>query len=145
MTLLYNRIQRRNPQAPDAPKKWYPVLKSTGPIDNKEMGRQLADETTINAKEAELAIYEYSKIVLRALLNSQTVPFGDLGYFYLTANTTGADTEAEATAANIGDLNLRFRPSKDALHELSKAEFAYIKSLLPETKEGAGEAEPSEP
>ena len=139
MTLLYNKIQKSNPQDPEGPRKWYPVLKTTGQVSQQEVGKLVSDETTINAKEAELGIYQYAKVVMRLLLDAKTVPFGDAGYFYLTATSEGSDTEKEVTADNFRDITIRFRASNDMRHELSHATFAYVKSLLPEYRKGTGE------
>ncbi len=133
MALFYNRAQRRNPQDPEGPQKWYPVLRSTGMIKQSELAKLLADETTLNPKEAEMAIYQLFKVIVRVLFTGATVPLGDMGSFRLTISTTGADTEAEATADKVKQVNLRFMPSKDLKHELSKAEFIYLKSMLLET------------
>ncbi|MDR2409851.1 MAG: hypothetical protein LBE13_17320 [Bacteroidales bacterium] len=60
MALLFNNIERVNPTAPNAPKLWYPLLKSTKMVREKEVAKKLADETTLNPKEAEIAIHNAS-------------------------------------------------------------------------------------
>lgn len=130
MPVFFNKTQRRNPQEPEAPKKWYLVLKSTGLVKQSELARLLADETTLNPKEAEMAIHQLFKVVVRLVLGGATVPLGDIGTFRLTASCKGADTEAEATGAKVKRLRLRFVPSLDMKNELAKAELRDAKSLL---------------
>jgi predicted histone-like DNA-binding protein len=106
-----------------APKKWYPVLKSTGMIKEREVARLLAEETTLNPKEAEMAVSQLLKVVTTLLLNVNTVQLGSLGSFRVTATTESANTAAEVTAANIKKLNLRFSESEELKDLLKKATF----------------------
>lgn len=55
MTLLYKKIQRVNPLQKEAPRKWYPVVKSLGTLSEKEVAKRISDEMTLNPKEAEVA------------------------------------------------------------------------------------------
>ena len=98
MPLFFNKMQRRNPQDPEGERKWYVVLRSTGVADEQEMAKLLSEETTLNPKEAEMAIYQLFKVVVRQLLNSKTVPLGSIGTLRLTVSSEGADTEKEANA-----------------------------------------------
>ena len=77
MSLLYNKVQRGNPAKPEEPKKWYLSLKSLGMVGEKEVARQIADETTLNPKEAEMALAQFEKILQRLLLDGHTVQLGD--------------------------------------------------------------------
>ncbi|MDR1553937.1 MAG: HU family DNA-binding protein, partial [Prevotellaceae bacterium] len=89
MPIFYNKMERGNPGNPDAPKKWYPVLKSTGMIKEREVAKLLAEETTLNPKEAEMAVSQLLKVVTNLLLNGNTVQLGNLGSFRITATTEG--------------------------------------------------------
>jgi predicted histone-like DNA-binding protein len=118
MAVFYKKVQRANPQT--RVQKWYLVLKSLGTVKSKEVAKQMADETTMNPKEAEIAVYEMSKVMKRLLLSGYTVQFEDLGSFYLTINSSGTDTEAELSANNLTNVNIRFRPSLDFKAEIAK-------------------------
>jgi predicted histone-like DNA-binding protein len=129
MSILYNKIERGNPSDQAAPKKWYPVLKSTGSVKEKEVAKQLADETTLNPKEAEFAVSQLFKVVIADLLNGNTVQLGDLGSFRLTAHCEGVDTEEAVTAAQIKNLTVRFTASEALKEALNKAQFIAVESL----------------
>jgi predicted histone-like DNA-binding protein len=123
MAIFYNKVERSNPNDASAPKKWYPVLKSTGMIKEREVAKLLAEETTLNPKEAEMAVSQLLKVVTTLLLNGNTVQLGSLGSFRVTATTEGAATAEEVTAANIKKLNLRFSESEELKDMLKKATF----------------------
>ena len=126
MPVFYSKVEKANPQD-RTQTKWYPALKSVGQARNKEVSRQLADETTINPKEAEVAIYGLTKVAKRLLLSGYTVQLEDFGSFYLTASTTGSDNEADVTAKNINNLNVRFRPAVSFKEDIQKAELKPVR------------------
>ena len=130
MSIFFNRVLRGNPQDPAAPKKFYPVLKTVQRITEKEVAKQIADETTLNPKEAEMAISQLQKVLVRNLLDSKSVQLGDWGTFNLTANCLPSDTKEGATANNISKLNIRFRPGKDLKNELAKATFIPAENIV---------------
>ena len=129
MPLFYNRIQRRNPQDPAAPQKWYLILRRLGMITEKEVAKDLADETTLNPKEAEMAIHQLFKVIIRYLLNGNTLQLGGLGTFKLTVSCEGADTKEEATPAKVRKINIRFIPSKSFREAIDKALYVEAKKL----------------
>ena len=130
MPLFYNKVQRANPMDPDAPKKWYPVLKSVGKMEFGEVARLIADETTLNPKEAEMALAQMEKGLINALLNGQTVSIGSWGSFQLTISADGADTEKEAGPSKIRKVNVRFQPGKTLKEAIAKASFRQATDML---------------
>jgi predicted histone-like DNA-binding protein len=123
MPLFYNKIERGNPSNLSAPKLWYSVLKSTGLVKEKEVSKLMSEETTLNPKEAEMAVYQLLKVVIRLLLEGHTVQLGSLGSFRLTAHSVGAATEAEVTASKIEKLIVRFTSSEELKDAIKKATF----------------------
>ncbi|MDR3094349.1 MAG: HU family DNA-binding protein [Bacteroidales bacterium] len=119
MPVFFNKVERVNP-ANRAITKWYLILKSLGMVKTKALAKEMADETTMNPKEAEIAIYEMVKVMKRLLSNGYTVQIDDLGSFYLTANSAAADSEAALTASNLSKLNIRFRPAAEFKAEIAK-------------------------
>ena len=123
MAIFYKRVERGKPGVAGSPKRFYPLLKSTGMVREREVAKQLADETTLNPKEAEMAISQTFKVISNLLLNGKTVQIGDLGSFRLTATTEGSDTMQEVTAAKIKKLNVRFTESAELKNAMKKAKF----------------------
>ncbi len=123
MTLLYKKIQRVNPLKKDEPRKWYPVVKSLGTLSEKEVAKRISDETTLNPKEAEMALAQLEKVLVSGLLDGYTVKIGAWGTFQVTVNANGADTEKEATASKITKVNIRFTAGKSLREAAQKATF----------------------
>ena len=71
--IYYNKVQRRNPQDPEGARKWYVTLKSRLQVSERELAEEIADEVTLNPKEAEMAFYQLFKVAVRALTDGKTV------------------------------------------------------------------------
>ncbi|MDR2064235.1 MAG: HU family DNA-binding protein [Prevotellaceae bacterium] len=127
--LIYNKIERGNPSAANAP-KLYPVLKSTGMVKEKEVSKMLSEETTLNAKESEMAVSQQLKVVTNLLLNGNTVQLGGLGSFRLTAKCEGA--ESKVSTAQIKKLSVRFTESAELKDAVKKATFKDAATLTGE-------------
>lgn len=53
------------------------VLRSVSKVNEKQVAQRIADESTLNPKEAEMAIYQLLKVLKLELLNGNTVELGD--------------------------------------------------------------------
>ena len=129
MSVFYNKVERGNPSDPKAAKKWYAVIKSVGRVGEKEVAKQIADETTLNRKEAEMALAQLEKVMVRLLLEGHTVQLGDWASFYLTCNSEGVDKKEDLKAENIKGINIRFFPGKELKEHIQKVSFKSVESL----------------
>jgi predicted histone-like DNA-binding protein len=129
MPIFYNKVQRVNPSSPFAPRLWYPVIKSTKLVGEKELAKKLTEETTLNQKEAEMAIHQLIKVIPELLSAGCTVQLGEMGSFRVTGQTEGSETEAEVNASNIKKLNVRFTESDSLKEVMRKADVVALASL----------------
>jgi predicted histone-like DNA-binding protein len=90
----------------------------------------ISDETTLNRKEAEMALDQLEKILVRLLLAGNSVQLGDWGSFHLTCNSKGCDTREEVGANSITKLNIRFVPGKELREAIAKADFMLSESMV---------------
>jgi predicted histone-like DNA-binding protein len=130
MPILFNTVERANPQNKTAPKKWYPSLKSISMVREKEVAKLIAEETTLNRKEVEMALDQFQKVLLRLLLDSHSVQLGDWGSFRLTCNGEGVETVEEVSARQIKGLNIRFTPGAEIRDALANARFQPAASVV---------------
>jgi predicted histone-like DNA-binding protein len=130
MAILVNKVERGNPQNKTAPKKIYPSVKSIRLVPEKEVASLIADETTLNRKEVEMALDQFQKILLRLLLDSHSVQLGDWGSFRLTCTGEGVDNANEFSTKQIKGLNIRFTPGVEMRDALAKATFIPAESML---------------
>ncbi len=100
-------------------------------MDEHAVARLISDETTLNPKEAEMAIYQLEKVMGRLLLNGYTVQIGEFGSFSLTANSIGCKDEIEVTGDTIKRVRIVFRASRQFKALLKTAKFKPVTEMLP--------------
>ena len=130
MAVFFNTVRRINPANPDADRKWFPVIKSVKQVGGKEVAKLMATETTLNHKEAEMAMSQFGKAMRHLLLDGYTVQLEEWGSFRLTCNGEGNHNREEVSAQNIKTLNVRFSPSKELKEDIQRAELRSVESML---------------
>jgi predicted histone-like DNA-binding protein len=129
MALFFKKVQRVNPSKPTEPKLWYPIIKSVGLVKEKEVANLLADETTLNPKEAEMTLFQLFKVIIRLLLDGHTVQLGELGSFRITAHSESSETADEVNASKIKSVHVHFTASDSLREQIKKATFKDAASL----------------
>ena len=134
MAVLYKKQQKKNPRTKEA--LWYPVVKSIKLVREHEVAELLADETTLNPKEAEMAVAQLAKVVMRLLQQGYTVQMGDWASFNLTVSAVGVEAEKDCTATSIKRVRAHCRFSRKFLEELQKTTFMPATNLTETKKKG---------
>ncbi|MDR2147765.1 MAG: HU family DNA-binding protein [Tannerella sp.] len=128
MAIFFNKVERALPTEPSV-KKWYASLKRVSMVKEKEVAKLIADETTLNPKEAEMALSQLEKVLIRELMAGNSVQLGDWGSFNLTCNSTAHDTREQVTGSSIRKLNVRFTAGQNLKDALKKAQFVPAESM----------------
>ena len=123
MAVKYHTVARGNPSDRNAPKKYYPVVKSTGRVRQRDLARQAAEISTLSSADLAAALEIFLTIIPRELANGNIVDLGDFGTFSLRIRGAGADTEDAVTAHNITQVVAAFRPGQQFKHTLGDAKF----------------------
>lgn len=99
-------------------------------VDESEVAELIADETTLNPMEAQMAIRQLRKIVQRLLLDGKSVKLGNWGSFNVTLNTEGAATKDALTARNVKSVNINFQPGEELKTAMQKADFVWLNKMV---------------
>ncbi len=136
MSIFLKPVQRHNPARPDEPMKWYPVQYTTKLVDETEVAEMIADETTLNPMEAQMAIRQLRKVVQRLLLDGKSVKLGNWGTFNVTLSTEGAETPETLTARNVKTVNINFQPGDELKTAMQKADFVWLNKIMEGSSSG---------
>lgn len=147
MSLFLKPVQRHNPLDKDAPMKWYPVQYTTKLVDESEVAELIADETTLNPMEAQMAIRQLRKVVQRLLLDGKSVKLGNWGTFNVTLSTEGVATKELLTARNVKAVNINFLPGDELKAAMQKADFVWLDKIAATSggSGGSGESDGDKP
>jgi len=123
MSVKFNIVERGNPSNPEAPKKFYPSIQSSGRLTLRELAEQAADRSTLTAADIIAAVESFLAIVPRELAKGNIVELGDFGSFWLKTTTEGAETAEAVRADQINTVLPRFNPGKQFKRMLDNIEF----------------------
>jgi len=112
MPITFNVIQKRNPQDPDAPQKFYADIVGNGETTLADLAKYASTVSTASKADI-LAVLEstFSKIA-DDVADGKIVYVGE--YFTLQAggSSEGRDTAAEVNSSSIESVRTIFRPGK---------------------------------
>ena len=92
MSVKYVLLEKRNPMAPEEPKKFYAQAKSSGSITLRALAKKITQRCTVNAADTVAVLEALSRLLNEELAEGKIVRFGDFGSFQITLGSEGADT-----------------------------------------------------
>ncbi len=122
MAIIYNKVARKNPMD-RAQVKYYASAKTIKLVDEREVANLIAEETTLNPKEAEMALHQLQKVVLRLLKSSYSVKIGDWASFYVGLSSEGVTDPKDVNTKLIKDVHVNCRFGKTFKESLAKSTF----------------------
>ena len=138
--------------------KWYGRVATTKTMTYQELCKHMSEHNSVYGEDVCLGVANrLQNCMLEQLLEGKKVQFGELGVFYLSVKSTGADKEEDFNLGiNINGLFLCFAPSRTDVNNLSskmlkkKASFLNVKDMVetktkPTTNTGTSEGGSSDP
>jgi len=118
--------------------KWYGRVVSTKTMSYQELCKHMSEHNSVYGEDVCLGVAnKLQYCILEQLLEGKKVQFGELGTFYLSVKSTGANKEEDFNlGVNINGLFLCFSPSRTDVNNLSskmlkkKASFINAKDLV---------------
>jgi predicted histone-like DNA-binding protein len=137
MPVLVKVTQNQNDKSA-AYGKWYGRVVSTKTMTYQELCKHMSEHNSIYGEDVCLGVAnKLQSCMLEQLLEGKKVQFGELGTFYLSVKSTGANKEDDFNlGVNIQGLFLCFAPSRTDVNNLSskmlkkKASFMNVKELV---------------
>ncbi len=123
MTVKFTVVARGNPGNPDAPKKYYPSIVSSGRISTRQLARRIAEISSLSSADTMAVLEVLLSIIPRELAEGNIVELGDFGSFWLRTKADGAETEETLRASHITGALPRFNPGKEFKKVLNEIEF----------------------
>jgi predicted histone-like DNA-binding protein len=144
MSVLYKKYQNKNSKS-RAYQKWYGKSVAMKTMSYRELVKHISEHNTVYGEDVCLGVAnKLQKCIIEQLMESKKVQFGELGTFYLSMSTEGAESKDKfAVGQNVKGLYLRFAPSRTDINNLSSkmlkktATFQDIEALA-----GTSEEEP---
>jgi len=126
MAVKYNVIPKKNPQAPEASPRYYPVVNSSGRTNQRSLARKGAQISTLSAADLAAALETLLALIPQELMEGNIVDLGDFGFFHLIVKTEGSDSAEEVSVDNIKSAHVRFTPDKEFKYAMSRVAFGKL-------------------
>lgn len=124
MPVKYNLSQKKNPQKPSEPAKFYANAKADGEIGLKEISKEISGgSTTVSDTDVLAVLNEFIKVTKKHLAEGKIVKFGDFGNYQITLSSEGAETAEKFTSALIKSNKITFRPGADLKEMLATVKY----------------------
>ncbi len=143
------KVSQNNNEKSSAYGKFYGRVVTTKTMSYQELCKHMSEHNSIYGEDVCLGVAnKLQSCILEQLLEGKKVQFGELGTFYLSVRSQGAEKEEDYNlGVNIKGLYLCFAPSRTDVNNLSskmlkqKAAFMNVKDLV-ESKSKKDEPDP---
>ena len=118
-----------NPQDEMAPEKAYAKPQMAELMSFNKFVKHIADHNGVYTRgTVKGVISDMCECLVEMLLEGKKVQLGDLGNFWISLSSEGAESLKAFTASNITSVNIIFTPGDDFQNLLSRAEFNPVSS-----------------
>lgn len=111
MPILYKMIQRENPTKRNEAPKWYPSVNSLAPIGTDKLADRIASRTTAQRADVYAVMSVLPQVIQQMMFEGYSVQLNNLGRFYCSLGSLGADTEKEFEPTYIKRLKVIYTPA----------------------------------
>lgn len=127
--LLTTKYQNMNTVSP-AYGKYYGRIVHTETLTTDEFANHISNHGSPFDRATILGVLAAAcDCLVELTLDSKRVRLGDLGTFYMSAETEGADNAEDFTADNIKRVHLRFRPNQKRSYPLDSVSMRKVASF----------------
>jgi predicted histone-like DNA-binding protein len=134
MSVSYKLVARPNPQDKSVIKV-YPVAVSTGKVKMEEICSNIERNSTATRGDVKGIALAFANMLGKALCNGNSVFLEDLGYFRLSCQSEGTDTEKAFTASKIKSVYINFQPTGDIKDLKTSSTFTRAVTTLDESED----------
>ena len=106
----YSLSQKRNPQDPEGPRKWYPTAQSTGEVDIDELASEIAHATALTDGDVVSAIRSLVNRIIYHLTRGEIVRMETFGDFRVSLSSEGVENEEDFNVAHIRKVRVIYTP-----------------------------------
>lgn len=126
MSVKFSLAQLRNPQAPEAPRKYYACAQYREEISIDRVAREIAFSSSLTEGDVLNVLRGLAQNVIGHLADGDLVDLGDLGRFMYKLSSEGVDDVKSFNHANIRRVRLQYRPGRIFKKEISNLDFEHV-------------------
>lgn len=125
-TVTYSVVERKNPNTPEDPGKFYAQVQARGEMGIREIAERIQRECTLTRADTIAVLTALEDVVSEGLQGGEIVRLGDLGSIQVSLSGKGADKAEEYNDGLIQRKRILFRPGMTLRNMLSTLSFERV-------------------
>ena len=132
MSVIFKTVKRpSDPRVENSPKRYYPQLITLGrSVDLKFIAQKIQDRSSLSVGDIKSTIQNFVEKLKEQLLEGKKVLLDELGDFWISITSMGAESCEAFTSKNITGVNIIFTPGDDFQNLIGRAEFNLVASRV---------------
>ena len=127
----YSTYMKGNPTDESAPLKAYARAQMSELMTFDKFVKHIADHNGVYTRgTVKGVVSDMCECLVEMLLSGRKVMLGDLGDFWTSLSSVGADSQQEFTSQHIKEVNIVFTPGEDFRNLVGRATFNPVSSRL---------------
>lgn len=123
MSIKFSIVERGRPGHPEAPRKYYPYIRSSSRVSVRELAEEASDMSTLTTADMMAAIEACLLLIPKHLAQGEVVELGDFGNFWLRFTADGVSAPEKVRGDLVKTLIPAFKPGKRFKKTLRTAKF----------------------
>jgi predicted histone-like DNA-binding protein len=125
--MKYKVIEKKNPQAPQTPGKFYANAVNAGKVTIKRFAKEIAGRSSLTKGDVENVLENFLDELPTFLKLGLSVQLGDFGTMRLSLSSEGTDTPEDFKADRIKSAKVIFTPGVDLKAALKDIAYEEVK------------------
>ena len=126
MAIKYTVNGRGNPLNLQQAKKWYANARSTGDVNLRTLGKEIAARSTVSPADTQAVLVALTEVVVEHLADGKIVRLGDFGAFQVNVGSEGAETAEKFHPSMIKTKKVAFRPGIELKEMINNLKFEKV-------------------
>ena len=110
--VTYTVVPRKNPQKQDEAPKFYMQAHATESIGITGISKRIEKECTVTRADVMAVLTALEDVFVDVLSEGKVIRLGDLGSFYLSISSKGAEDEDSVNGSLVKRTKIIFRPGQ---------------------------------
>ncbi len=125
--MKYKLVQRKNPQKPAEPGKWYPQAINAGKVTVRQIVGDISGRSSLTRGDVSNVLENFLDRLPAYLMLGHSVQLGSFGTVRLSITGEGADTNEKYNTDKINAPKVIFTPGVDFKNGLEEITFELVK------------------
>lgn len=139
--LTYSVVERKDPQNPEVPGKYYAQAQARGEAGIREMSQRIQQMCTVTRADVLAVLTALEDVIAESLSNGEIVRLGELCSLRVSISSDGADTKEEFHSGLITKKRVLFTSGKTIGNMLATMKYQRVEQK-PKKDDTGGTEEP---